>query len=197
MKNFINIENSEKIEFNSSDLSMLIHGKDKTGSSLFSITVASHLHTQGNKLLIFTAYPMAKDEFLLQVGSDASVFYLENIDDISKAQEYQTIIIKSGDKDLYGQALAKLTDIDSRVLFIKNVDQILSNDIVENMKQGSGLLISGDIDLSGYPDFIKSINYKTKVYFSDSTILPEELLKLEKYQACMIKENNRCIITLE
>ncbi len=197
MRNFINIENSEKIEFKSSDLPMLIHGKDKTGSSLFSITVAAHLHIQGNKLLIFTAYSMAKDEFLLQVGSDASVFYLENIDDISKAQEYQTIIIKSGNKDLCEQTLAKIADIDSRILFIKNVDQILSNDIVENMKQGSRLLISGDIDLSEYSDFIKSINYKTKVYFSDSTVLPEELLKLEKYQACIIKNNNKFVVSLD
>lgn len=196
MKNFINTENKEIVYFDKNDLPMVIHGRDKTGSSLFSITMAAHLHIQGNKLLIFTAYPMAKEEFLEQVGNDSSVFYLENSDDINKAQEYQTIIIKSGDIGLCAYTIKNLNDTVSRILFIKNVDIMLNNEIVENLKINNSIMLSGDVDLSIYPDFIKNINYKTKIFFSESKIFSPELITLEKYQACIIKDNLKFVASI-
>ncbi len=197
MKNFIDIQKNELIDFSVNDLPMLIHGKEHTGSSLFSITMAVHLHSQGNKLLIFTAYPMAKEEFLEQVGHNSSVFYLENFGDLINAQEYQTIIIKSGDVGLCANVITNLNDIDSRILFIKNVDIMLNDEIIKNLKINNNIMLSGDVDLSIYPDFIKNINYQTKIYFSEASLIIEDLFPLEKYQACVIKNGNKFIVGLE
>ncbi len=194
MKNFVNIQNGSSVELGINDLPILIHGREHTGSSLFSITVACHLYSQGNKILMFTAYPMAKEEFISQVG-ESSVFYLEDKSDLEKALSYQTIIVKSGDKDICAYALLNLADIQSRIVFIKNVDQMLNNEIVASLKTDN-IFISGDIDLSEYKDFIKEIEYKTKIYFSPSNVLPEELLPLEKYQACVIKHSDKAVVAL-
>lgn len=196
MKNFINTQNNEIVDFNKNNLPIVIHGRDKTGSSLFSITMAAHFHIQGNKLLIFTAYPMAKEEFLEQVGNDSSVFYLENQDDIINAQKYQTIIIKSGDKNLCVYALKKLNDIESRILFIKNVDIMLDDEIIKNLKMTNDIMLSGDLDLSVYPDFIKNINYKTKIFFSESSLLNPKLLPIQKYQACVFNDNIKFTVSI-
>ncbi len=196
MKNFINLQNNKQIDFNVNDLPMIIHGREHTGSSLFSVTMAVHLYRQNNKILMFTAYPMAKDEFLEQIDNKDTVFYLEDVQDIKKAQGFQTIIIKSGDKDLCAQVLLNLPDINDRILFIKNVDIILNNDIIKNINQEK-ILLSGDADLSMHKDFIKKFTYKTKIFFSESELLKEDLLPLERYQACVFRDNDRFIIKLD
>src|SRR3989338_913960 len=93
MKKIIDVSTKEEIKISGSDLPMLIHGKERFGASLFSITVSALMHAEGNKILMFTAYPMAKEEFLEQVGDNSRVFYLENESDIAKASSFQTIIV--------------------------------------------------------------------------------------------------------
>jgi hypothetical protein len=196
MKNFIDVENNKQIDFTVNDLPMVVHGREHSGSSLFAITMAVHLHSQGNKILMFTAYPMAMEEFISQVGEDASVFYLEYPAQIYEAQSYQTVIVRSGDMNLCAFALSNLPDIHTRIAFIKNVESILTEEIASLLNVNERTLISGDIDSSTAKEFIKNVKYQTKVFFSDSNILPKELPTLKKYQACVIKEINRFIVSL-
>lgn len=196
MKKFLDVQNNIEIDFSVNDLPMVVHGREHSGSSLFSITMAAHLHNQGNKILMFTAYPMATEEFLKQVGEDASVCFLENWTQIEESQGYQTIIVQSGDKDLCVSALTTLQDIHSRIAFIKNVEDMLDDNIANAININERTLLSGDVDATLCKEFIKKVNYKTKILFSDSNILPKEIPTLEKYQACAFKENNRFIVSL-
>lgn len=139
---------------------------------------------------------MATTEFVAQVGEGASIFYLNNWVDIGQAPSYQTVIVNSGDIDLCIYALSNLADLHSRIVFIKNVEIMLTDQIANLLNVNERTLISGDIDASSPKDFIKRFNYKTKVFFSDSNIIPKELPTLPKYQACVFKENNKFIVSL-
>lgn len=196
MKKFLDVQNNIEIDFNVNDLPMVIHGVEHSGSSLFSITMAANLHKKGNKILMFTAYPMATEEFMNQVGPDASVFNLKNNTEIKQAQNYQTVIVSSGDKDLCIAALTTLPDIHSRIAYIKNVDMILTPEIANLLNVNERTLLSGNIDASSAKDYIKRFNYNTKIFFSDSSILPKQLPEMKKYQACVFKENNKFIVSL-
>ena len=67
MKKIIDVPTQEEVKLTTADLPILVHGKEHSGASLLSIVIASSFHKNGNKLLIFTAYPMAKEEFLKQI----------------------------------------------------------------------------------------------------------------------------------
>ncbi|MDO8269661.1 MAG: hypothetical protein Q7T54_03260, partial [Candidatus Levybacteria bacterium] len=60
--------NGNVYHFSESSLPILIHGEDHAGSSLFTISLLADLYIQGSKILFFTGYHFAKDEFIKQVG---------------------------------------------------------------------------------------------------------------------------------
>lgn len=196
MEKFLDVHNNIEINFSKEDLPMVIHGPEHSGSSFFSITMAAHLHKQGNKILMFTAYQMATQEFLKQVGEEASVCRVDNWAEVVAAQSYQTVIVNSGDSELCAYTLSHLPDIYSRIVFIKNVEQVLTEAVAQGINMNERTLLSGNIDASPAKEFIKKVNYKTKIFFSDSSILPKELPTLGKYQACVFKENNKFIVSI-
>jgi hypothetical protein len=58
--------NEVTYDVSSSLLPCLISYADKTGGSHFSITLLAQLFDAGEKVILFTAFPMAKDNFLQQ-----------------------------------------------------------------------------------------------------------------------------------
>src|SRR3989339_1582346 len=106
----------EVFHFSEDGLPCLVHYKEKQGGSQFTVTLVADLFLQGSKILFLTAYPYAKDNFFEQTkGMESKIFFVENKEMLAEAQNYQAIILKSGDGDLYIEALKALPDLSERV----------------------------------------------------------------------------------
>ena len=181
MKSVVVTDTNQEIHFADKDLPVLIHGKEGSGASFFSITIAAQFHVAEKKLLAYTAYPMAKEEFFEQVGElSKNVFYLESIEQLSMASAFQTIWVESGNQKLLLAVLEELSDLSERILFIKNVETVHEYDCVAYALRNPSI-ISGDVETSEFQEEITHAQYASKILFSPlgNSLLP----KLEKYQA--------------
>lgn len=192
MKKIIDIKIKEEIKITKGDLPILVHGIDHSGASLLSITIAALFHKVGNKLLIFTAYPMAKEEFLKQVEDSENVFLIEGEKDIEKASDFKTIFVQSGDVDLFIKTIYNLQDINDRVIFVKNIETIDVS--IFDLIRSYSFMVSGDFELNPINKDFVSFNYNTKILFS--SISNEKILPLEKYQALLKNKSEEKIISL-
>lgn len=179
MKKIIDIETRREVVFNHNNLPMMIHGVEHSGASLFSITVAALLHQKGEKLIIFTAYPMAKDEFVAQVGETKDIFILDDEKNLDKALKFQTIFIQSGNVDLFVKILEYGASLADRTIFIKNIETI---DVpILELVSAFKFLVSGDLGANKKQAGFKSVKYNTKVFLSP--LAGEIVPTLLKYQA--------------
>lgn len=194
MKEIIDVSTKNVLPFGIENLPALVHGVEGSGASFFSICLAVQLHLNKQKLIMFTAYPMAKEEFFAQIGDDrSSVFCLDSIKDIQKAQGFQTIIVKSGDEDLLTAFMEEFPKILEYTLFVKNIENIKSLDVVEYAVSHPSI-VSGDVSKSSFADELMQGEYKTKILLSP--LGSEDCSGLEKYQAKLITEGKECIVSL-
>jgi hypothetical protein len=192
MKKITDILTKEEIKFTKADLPMLIHGKEHSGASLLSITIASLLHKANNKLCIFTAYPMAKEEFLKQIINSDTVFYLEDEKDFEQALKFQTIIVQSGNAEVFLKLISYSSFERERILFIKNIETI--NIPIFEFISLLLFIVSGDLELNTFQRDFNNYPYNTKILFNP--IAGEIIPSLEKYQAFIKNKSNERIITL-
>ena len=191
MKKIIDIKTKEQKDFSVKDLPIMIHGREHSGASLFSITLAASLHMNGYKFLIFTAYPMAWEEFLAQTKDNENVFYLEDEKDVETAVCFQTIFVQSGNVELF-KKIVVLPIFSDRVIFIKNIETINSPifDLVKNLT----MIVSGDFELNKLQIDFKLFKYETRIFLSP--IEGESLPVLEKYQAYLKNAKSECYLTI-
>jgi len=188
----------EKFHFNEGDLPCLVHYKEKQGGSQFTVTLVADLFLQGSKILFLTAYPYAKDNFFEQTkGMETKIFYAENKETLTEAQNYQAIILKSGDENLYLEALKILPDLSERVILIKNFE-IFDQNILDSSIKLEKIIFSGDIDKSPAKKQICNRNYKTIITFSESEMpLPFRTPALDKYVGYLKTAKNEGFVKLE
>jgi hypothetical protein len=191
MKKIINVETNKEINFTKSDLPMMVHGREHSGASLLSITIGAMLHNAGNKLLVFTAYPMAKEEFLKQIGQSESVYELTKEDDIMIASQAQTVFVQSGNAELFINAIFHPAFVD-RVVFIKNIETILIPISSESITQP--FLVSGDLEANQIQKGFIGHQYRTKIFLGPLT--GEQVPILEKYEAFVKSDAGSFIATL-
>lgn len=187
----------KEFHFSEADLPLLIHGAHKTGASFFTVTVAVQMFLAGKKLLFFTAYPMAREEFMTQIsgsGKEKDVFYLEREEDIEKASDFCTVIVKSGDSELCLKAFRTLPDIKDRVVLVKNIESILTKALFSAVKGHNKLILSGDLDGVGFAGEITPLGFKTKIFFSKPVVdVGVKVPDLEKYVGFMASRENGLI----
>jgi hypothetical protein len=174
--------NNEEFHFDENCLPCLVHYKEKQGGSHFTVTLVADLFLQGSKILFLTAYPMAKDNFFEQTrGKEDKIFFVETEDDLEKAEEYQAVILKSGDGNLYLKSLKLLADLNERIVLVKNFEVFDKNILDESLKLEK-IILSGDIDKSLSKKQISGKFYKTTISFSQpETFVNFQTPALEKY----------------
>lgn len=192
MNKIIDVATREEVKFSKADLPVLIHGKEHSGASLLSITIASLLHESGNKLCIFTAYHMAKEEFLKQIKNPEAVFYLESDNDFAQALKFQTIIIQNGNTDLFIKVVSNSSIMSNRVVFIKNIETI-DKPILHFVTKHS-FIVSGDLELNSSQREFNILRYNTKILFN--SFMGEIVPLLKKYQALMKSKTKEKIIVV-
>lgn len=181
--------NDSSLHLKDEDLPCLVTYKEKTGGSQFSITLMVDLFMQGSKILLFTAYPMAKENFLEQVqGLEVQVKYIEKEDDLLQAEKYQAMIIKSGDTGLYTKALTMVPDIQERIVLVKNIE-VFDEKVFAASLGLNKIIYSGDIDTCVAKLELVKKRYKTIIVFSKPDMnVPFKLPELEKYTGYLWRE---------
>jgi len=178
------------------DLPCLITYGEKVGGSHFSISLVANLFFQGFKILILTAYPMARDNFLEQIkGQEAKVVYATNEAEIdSKAQ---VIILESGNEQLYLRVVENLNDLSERIVLIKNME-VFSEAVLYSCLKLEKVILSGDIDRCLAKEKIITKSYNSIVAFTKPVMmLPFELPVLEKYSGYLWSYKNKGIVTVK
>jgi len=159
------ILNSVAHHFTKDDLPMYIHGAEGTGASQCSVTVVADMVKQGSKLLFFTAYYMAKDDFLAQVG-DINPFIVESTKLPDNLEEHQVVMIKSGEKELFMKTVTTLADLNERIIYVKNID-IMGQEVFDLIKDKNLLVVSGDIALCAFKDELLALPFHSRIALSE------------------------------
>jgi hypothetical protein len=193
MKKIIDVYTKKEIKFTKENLAMLIHGKEHSGASLLSVSLVAGLHNAGSKLCIFTAFPMAKEEFLEQIKNKEKVFYLENEKDLEEALKFQAIIVQCGNTDLFLKIISNFPTMSDRIIFVKNIETI-KEPILERVIPYL-FIVSGDFELNPLHQDFNLLFYKTKILFN--SLNGKTTPPLLKYQAFMEDKISDKIITLK
>ena len=190
--------NNEEFHFNENSLPCLVHYKEKQGGSQFTVTIVADLFLLGSKILFLTAYPYAKDNFFEQIkGMESKIFFVENKEMLAEAQNYQAIILKSGDSDLYLEALKTLSDLSERVVLVKNFE-VFDQNILDLTMKFEKIILSGDIDKSVAKKQISDKLYKTAILFSNpETTLLFKAPELGKYIGYLKTADREGLVQLE
>ncbi|MFA5886380.1 MAG: hypothetical protein WC863_01225 [Patescibacteria group bacterium] len=173
--------NNQKINFDSSDFPMLISGAEKTGSSFFSICLLAELLKNGYKVLFFSAYPMAKEEFRKQIGDK-----IEN-----------AVIIESGEEGDLIKEIKNISDLEERFVLIKNID-IYSHKIFDVLKDLELVIFSGDLDKCQFADSLINKAFSSKIFFSPSEKYSHSMVSnLAKFCGEIVSKKHNGIISLD
>jgi hypothetical protein len=172
--------NKEKVNFTENDFPILIHGYCKTGASHFSVFLSANLLKNNMKVLFFTAYPEAKEEFRKEINNN----------------ETNAIVIDSGEEKVFIETLKNTPDLSERVILIKNMENY-SPELFNAIKDLKLVIFSGNLDECKFADKLIKKNFSTKIFFSQSKIYPQDgLTELAKYTAKVTSDKYKGIISL-
>lgn len=174
--------NNEIVNFSKDDFPVLINGADKSGASFFSIILLANLFKDGNKVLLFSAYPPAKEEFRKQLGN--------------KINE-DSLIIESGDEDSFINELDGIRDLSERIILFKNIENY-SQKLFDKLKNQKLIIFSGNVDSCEFGEQLSNKNFNTKIFFSYSDKMRiENKIDLPKYNGYIKSEKYDGIVRLE
>ena len=190
--------NNEGYQPSEADLPCLITYAEKTGGSQFTMTLTANLLLNGSKILMLTAYPMARENFMEQVvGRESDVAYVESVEEFEKNKNAKALILKSGDEDLFLRVAPGLEDINERVVLIKNIE-VFDESIFDFVLGFQKVIFSGDIDKCEAKGSIMKSKFRTIVVFSKPKVpLPFQMLELQKYQGYFWGEARKGVVRLE
>jgi KaiC/GvpD/RAD55 family RecA-like ATPase len=172
--------NDKKTEFTKADFPMLVSGAEKTGTSFFSICLLANLLKSGQKVLLFSAYPAAKEEFSKQI----------------KGFEDDALIIESGEEEAFIEMLPDIDDLSKRVILFKNIDAY-SAKLFEALHDLKNVIFSGDLDKCQFAEELMKKKMTTKIFFSQSAKFPQPGLEsLEQYQGEIFSDKHQGKIIL-
>lgn len=194
MKNNILLDNNE-FNFTENDLPCLVTYAEKTGGSHFSICMIADLFRSGSKILFLTAYPMAKENFLEQVGEDNSkISFISSLEDLDKVKNTQVIILESGNESLFLEVAKILPDLRERVILIKNIE-VFSEKVFDVCLDLDKVILSGHLDECTDKERISKKEYSSIIAFSKPEItLPIKVPELEKYNGYLAGKHTKGIV---
>jgi hypothetical protein len=180
------------------NLPCLITYEKHTGGSHLSITLIASLFLQGSKILFFSAYPMAKDNFLNQVEeNNSNVALVDSVDDLEEAINKDAIIIESGNANLFLSAIKILPDLNERVIFIKNIE-IFNEEIFNICFIFDKIIISGDVDACNFRERIPNKKFNTIIAFNQpETPIDIKVPKLERWASYLSDQEKSGILTIK
>jgi hypothetical protein len=190
--------NEKSYSFSEDNLPCLVTYHEGLGGSNFSMAVAANLFLQGSKLLILTAFPMAKDNFIQQVGNHTSqICFVTQFSDLNILNTPQAIIVESGNETLFVQIMVSLPDMKERVVLLKNIERF-SEETIKKCLGLDKILLSGDIDACNSREQILANHMNTVIAFNQTeAILPTVVPELEKWSGYLLNDKDQGIIKIQ
>jgi hypothetical protein len=180
--------------FTSNSLPALISGIHKSGSSYLSIILVAQLVEEGEKIIFFTAFPMAKDMFIEQLGRDELIGFINSPEDIASQSSKQVLLVNSGDLDLFIQVIQAIDDLNDRTVYIKNIDEY-EEDLSQLISGQSKVVFQGDVDKCAWGGSILQRELKTKIYFTQPVKDKDiSVQKLRKYEAELFSPGSKGVL---
>lgn len=190
------LSDNKEIHFSKKDLPFLVSGKQGTGSSLFSVMLAIDIFRQGNKVLFFSSFPMAKDDLFKELTSEEK----EKVTLIKPNEppyDKQLLVIDSGEESELIKTLDQILDLKERIILIKNADNY-SLALFEKIKKHPLRIVSGDLDSGVWGDQTEVEAFPTKIFFSwPKQYSHKKLSDPIKYQGILLKGGMESIVSLE
>jgi hypothetical protein len=174
--------NDEPYQMTPEDAPCLITYRDGTGGSQLSISLIADMFMHGEKVLFVTAFPPGKENFFEQTkGGEDKISYIETIEQLNRSA--RAMVLESGNEKLLLECIEKLSDIDERTIFIKNVETF-GPEIFKKLLGRKNIILSGDIDRCADKGLITKNEFTTIIAFSQpETPLPIKVPDLQKYAA--------------
>jgi hypothetical protein len=171
-------------------LPALIHYKPKEWGSNYSMVLIENLVLRWSKALIFTWFPEAKTQYFREttrIKEETAI--LETIADIETYKDKQVLIIHDDDQSLCQEAIKRLTDINDRIIFIKNID-IVHEELIQECLNHSKIILSGNLDECWSKDSIGKNIFTTVILFSQPEIeLSQTFIPLKPYTGQIRSKN--------
>lgn len=172
------------------DLPCLIDYGEGSGGSQFSITLAANLFSSGSKILFFTAYKMAKENFYSIVGEDnPNVAFVTDTSELDDSVDKQCIILESGNEQLLIECISTHPELLNRVILIKNIESF-SQQIFDMTINSPKVIFSGDLSSCVAKEMLRVKDYESIIVFPNyKTQFNFEIPKLEKYVGFLHHKN--------
>lgn len=190
--------NKQLYRITEDELPCLITYGEGMGGSHLSVTLVANLFLQGSKILFLTAYPMAKENFLEQVGQDYSkIAFVNSFSELQETKDTQAIILESGNEALFLEIANSLPDLHERIILIKNIE-VFSEKVFEVCLNLEKVILSGNIDTCVAKEKISQHNFKTVIAFNQPIIsLPITVPVLEKWYGYLSNDTGSGIIAVQ
>ncbi|MCX6824878.1 MAG: hypothetical protein NTY80_01520 [candidate division SR1 bacterium] len=181
--------------FEEERLPMLIHYAPKEGGSNYSMILIENLALQGSKILLFTGYPQAKEQFYTDTKPLVQqTIVVNNTAELIKNKDKQIIIIHDDDEKLCLEAIKTLPDIKDRIIFIKNID-VCHKQLLNTYLTYNKIILSGDLDTCVAKANLSKKKYNSVILFSQpKTALPYKFIPAEKYIGYLRSSNTECYV---
>ena len=166
----------KEFHFTQYDLPILIHGEEHVGASLFTVSVLADLYAQGSKVIALTGYPMAKNAFVEQTGSEENVQFFTK----EKADDFINYI-------------SQTPDLNDHTVLIKNIE-LFNEEVFNTVKNINNLILSGDVNKCSFKEELLQNTFNTKIYFSP---LDEKIPDLQKYYGYFVSQNHIGFVSVE
>ncbi len=190
--------NKEVYTMTESELPCLITYGEGMGGSHFSVALVANLFVQGSKILFLTAYPMAKENFLQQVGADHSkVVFVNSLSELQASMNAQVIILESGNETLFLEVVEVLPDLRERVVLIKNIE-VFSDKLFDACLNLEKIILSGNIDACVAKKRIAKKHFNSIIAFNQPmSPLPITVPSLEKWTGYLSSGNKSGVVVIQ
>lgn len=192
------ILNKEEYKVTEQDLPYLVIYGEQSGGSYFTVSLITELFRSGSKILFFTTFPMAKDNFLEQVGpNNTKISFVNSIEELESHKDSDAIILNNGDENLFIEVLKTLGDLNERVVLVKNIEAFTA-DVFTACLSLEKIILSGHIDMCTSKENIMKKSFKNIVVFTKPEIpLPIEIPELEKWTGYLSSESQNGMIKVQ
>ncbi|MDR3519358.1 MAG: hypothetical protein P4L63_00500 [Candidatus Pacebacteria bacterium] len=162
--------NQEELNLTEKDFPVLIHGEEGSGASLYTVTLAVNLFSQGFPIVFLCGYPMAEEEFKKQLAGasyqDKVIFYTKE-----KVSEFKESVINPINSQ--------------RIIFVKNIE-LFEKDVFDLILLKNKIILSGDLNRCVCKKQILSTKFNTKIFFSSFDNMAFSVLR--KYEGFFVSD---------
>lgn len=183
--------NKKQLTISDENLPLLVHGHEGSGASHFSMSLITDLARAGRKVLFTCRFPEAQSVFSKNL--EKKLYILTTLEDVNNHKKDQIMVLENGNASLLLRALEKLSDLDERIVFIKNFEEMLTPDIWRRLRNlNAKAILSGNLDLSVLQ---KTDFFKTRIMFNPTKKIAVDYPKLGKYHGFLVSSEKSGIVT--